>query len=315
MIRNLAAFVLLLVFLFPKEMQAQELKIFTVKDFDLKGNVKSSLVSTNYGKEEYEFNEEGFLTKSVTRYNESDYDITYYKYSDQELLEKRLENYRDGVIEKSTSMASFYFRDTLKNLKITEKIVSYTEEFLDQYEYFFISDSLFNIETLNKIIHSNDSGIDETLISYTNVKEEQTVTYTLNDVVQKSDRTSYKTENDSIISRNVLSKKFLNGKPSTAVEETFDGNNKLIARIKFYANPDTEKFTKDETTLFTYDENGMLSKKETQSEKTSETKEYIYQFDKQGNWIKEIITPDNAFKTRQIKYHEVVSDTKMENPE
>ena len=315
MIRNLAAFVLLLVFLFPKEMQAQELKIFTVKDFDLKGNVKSSLVSTNYGKEEYEFNEEGFLTKSVTRYNESDYDITYYKYSDQELLEKRLENYRDGVIEKSTSMASFYFRDTLKNLKITEKIVSYTEEFLDQYEYFFISDSLFNIETLNKIIHSNDSGIDETLISYTNVKEEQTVTYTLNDVVQKSDRTSYKTENDSTISRNVLSKKFLNGKPSTAVEETFDGNNKLIARIKFYANPDTEKFTKDETTLFTYDENGMLSKKETQSEKTSETKEYIYQFDKQGNWIKEIITPDNAFKTRQIKYHEVVSDTKMENPE
>jgi len=315
MIRNLAVFVLLLVFLFPKEMQAQELKIFTVKDFDLKGNVKSSLVSTNYGKEEYEFNEEGFLTKSVTRYNESDYDITYYKYNGYRLLEKRLENYRDGVIDKNTSMASFYTIDSIPDFKITEKIITYNKEFLDQYEYFSIFNKIYNIEIPQKIVHSNDSGIDETLISYTNAKEEQTVTYTLNDVVQKSDRTSYKTENDSIISRNVLSKKFLNGKPSTAVEETFDGNDKLIARIKFYANPETEKFVKDETTLFTYDENGMLSKKETQSEKNSETKEYIYQFDKQGNWIKEIITPDNAFKTRQIKYHEVIADTKMENPE
>ena len=30
--------------------QAQEIKIFKVNDFDLKGNVKSCMVSTKYGK-------------------------------------------------------------------------------------------------------------------------------------------------------------------------------------------------------------------------------------------------------------------------
>ena len=60
--------------------QGQEIQIFTLADFDLKENVKFCLVSTDYGKEEYDFNKKGFLTKAVTRYNDTDYDVVYYKY-------------------------------------------------------------------------------------------------------------------------------------------------------------------------------------------------------------------------------------------
>ncbi|MFS4491542.1 hypothetical protein [Maribacter sp. 2308TA10-17] len=298
MVKNYVILFLIALIFLPLGMTSQEIKIFTIEDFDLKGKVKSCLVSTKYGKEEYEFNEEGLLTKSVTRYSDTDYDITYYKYSQGMLLEKRLENYRDNVFEKTTSLANFYVIDSLLNLKITEKIISYSKEFLDQYEYFYKHDSIF------KIVRTNDSGIDETLISYTNVKGEQTKTYTLNGAVYQSIRTSEKRENDSLLSRNVLTKKFLDGRVNSALEENFDGLGKLMSFTKFFASQSTKKLTKEETAMFSYDEAGVLSKKDIQVGKNSETKEYIYQFDEKGNWIKEIITPDNTYKTRRISYYE-----------
>ena len=203
MLKNYIVLFLFVFTIFPLAIDAQEIQIFKVEDFDLKGSVRSCLVSTKYGKEEYEFNEEGLLAKSVTRYNDSDYDITYYKYSKGMLLEKRLENYRDNLFDKSTSIASFYTIDSLLNLKITEKIISYNKEFLDQYEYFYKNDSIF------KIVHTNDSGIDETLVSYTDSKGEQTQTYILSGVVQKTVRTSVKKEQDSVVSRNVVTRKFM----------------------------------------------------------------------------------------------------------
>lgn len=306
MVKNYTVLFLIALIIFPLGIEAQEIQIFTSEDFDLKGNVKSCLVSTNYGKEEYDFSEEGLLTKSVTRYSDTDYDITYYKYSKGMLLEKRLENYRDNVFDKSTSIASFYTIDSLLNLKITEKIVSYNKEFLDQYEYFYKSDSIF------KIVHSNDSGIDETLVSYTDIKGEQTKNYVLNGVVQKSIRTSVKKEKDSLVERNVLTKKFLDGTSNSALEETFDGEGKLIAATKYYASPKTKRLTKEETTSCTYGEMGVLSQKEILTGKITETKEYIYQFDENKNWIKEIITPDNAYKTRKISYYEMLEEVKEE---
>ncbi len=68
---------------------AQESQIFKRSDFDLRGPVKSCLVITKYGKEEFEFNEEGLLTKNLTRFNEQDYNVTYYKYSKDILIEKK----------------------------------------------------------------------------------------------------------------------------------------------------------------------------------------------------------------------------------
>ncbi len=41
-------------------------------------------------------------------------------------------------------------------------------------------------------------------------------------------------------------------------------------------------------------------------------KEYVYQFDPQGNLIKEIVTPENLYTTRKISYYEVTEEVKKE---
>jgi hypothetical protein len=278
----------------------QEIRIFTVSDFDLHGQVKSCLVSTNYGKEEYDFDMEGRLTKSVTRYNDGDYDITYYKYKNGELIEKRLENYRDNVFDSSTSIANFYEIDTIGGRKITEKIISYDKVFLDRYEYYFDSNGL-----LKRLIRSNNNGNDETVISYTTFQDEKTKTIELNGEILESERTSSKKGKDGAINHVVLTKKFLEGEPNSAIEQVFNDKNELIASTAFFYNPASQQFVPEESTVFTYNDLGMLIKKTETANNQTETLEYIYQFDDgdTGNWIKQIVTPNNSFRTRKITYY------------
>ena len=53
----------------------------------------------------------------------------------------------------------------------------------------------------------------------------------------------------------------------------------------------------------------MLIEEVATSGETVQRKAYIYQYDKEeeGNWIKQIITPDNTYKTRKITYYETPS--------
>ncbi len=298
MIKNYVVLSFLALFFFPKEMTSQEIKIFKVEDFDLVGSVKFCRVSTNYGKEEYDFNELGLLTKSVTRYNDNDYAITYYKYLENLLLEKRFENYRDNTFDPSSSIANIYAIDSSANLKITEKIMSYGKEFLDQYEYFYTND------TIRRIVRMNNEGIDETSISYTMLKGEWTKTYELNGVLKESIRTSVKKNADSVLSKTILTKKYLEGEPSSATEEVFDGRSRLMVRINFFYNSDMKQFTKEEVVKYLYDESGVLLSSLSVMGELKEKKGYVYQFDPNANWIKEIITPDNTYKTRKITYYE-----------
>src|SRR5690606_14199878 len=89
-------------------LHSQEIQIFNTGDFDLKGKVKSCLVITPYGRETFEFSPEGLLTKTVTQYNEQDQDIAYYLFRDGELVEKRMESYKNNILDEATSMANFY---------------------------------------------------------------------------------------------------------------------------------------------------------------------------------------------------------------
>lgn len=281
---------------------AQEIRIFTIQDFDLKGPVKSCLVSTDYGKEEYNFDKNGLLTKSVTRYNDSDYDITYYKYNGGELIEKRLENYRNNTFDSSTSIANFYEIDTTINRKVIEKIVSYDKEFLDQYEY------IYDVEgRLEQINRNNNDGIDKTNIEYNLLKGEGTRTFYLNGVILESARTSERKIKDKSFQKILLTKKFLMGDPSTALEEIFDVEDKLVMKTIFYFDQKKKQFAPEEIITYSYNELGMISMVQMEKEGNEETKEYIYQFDngESGNWIKQIITPDNTYKTRKIAYYEV----------
>lgn len=287
---------------------SQEIKIFKVGDFDLQGNVRSCMVITNYGKEEYNFNNKGLLTKSVTRYNDNDYDITYYKYANGYLLEKRLENYRDNIFDSNTSIANIYAIDSLKNFIITEKILSYNKEFLDQYEYHYN----YNNEII-KLIRTNNNSIDETDISYTDSNGEKIITHTLNGVILKSVHTSTKKAQDGSVQKVVLTKNFIDGNPNTAIEKLYNASNKLLVETKFSFDEIVKKMVISELSKFSYDEFQMLIKKETKRGDLSMLKEYIYQFDNgdTGNWLKKIITPENSYTTRKITYY----DTEVVNSE
>jgi hypothetical protein len=279
---------------------AQEVKIFTLKDFDLKDSVKTCLVSTSYGKEEYDFDRKGVLTKSVTRYNEADYDVVYYKYQNDELIEKRSESYRNNIFDPSTSIAHFYKLDTLNNVKVTEKIVSYEEEFLDQYVYYYDDKG-----DLVKIIRTNNDGIDETLIEYKKYKGEYTVTYLINNEPLKSIRTSQLKKKNGTVQKIVLTKEYLKGEANKAFEEVFNEKGLLVAQQEFEYNVAEKTFVPTKRTTYTYDDNDMLVGEASKNGDEVMKKEYVYQYDREGegNWIKQIVRPENTYKTRKITYY------------
>jgi len=293
-------------FLLPSKIFTQEPQIFTLEDFDLRGSVKSCLVITDYGNEEFEFNREGLLTKNVTRYSDTDYNITYYKYSGGQLMEKRDEIYQEGQFDKQTSIAHFYEVDTTASKKVTEKIISYDGEVLDIYEYSYNDDG-----NLIKIIRSNNEGLDETNIEYTTYKGETTITYLLNGVVLKSIRTSFKKNRKGVKNKIVLTKEFIEGIPNKAQEKIYDSKNNLTSLKEFNYDEVKKSFVANKTMNYAYDNTGLLLKEAEKIEKTVNTKDYIYQFDgtEDSNWVKKIITPKNLFTTRSITYYE---DEKIE---
>ncbi len=280
---------------------SQEIQVFKVEDFDLRGNVKSCLVITDYGKELFEFNEEGFLNKTITQYNDTDQDITYYKYVDGELIEKRMESYKNNMLDEATSMANFYTIDTLPQRKVLEKIISYDKEFLEQQEYDYDEQG-----KLLKITTSNAEGVDETQIEYVPYKDEFTKSYFINGIMEKSIRASER-KGSTGTQKVVLTKEYIDGEPNTATEEVFNSEGKLLSSEQYIHNAQKKEFVSEKKMLYTYGADGMLSKVVTKTATSQAVKEYIFQFDnsKEKNWVKQIITPDNTYTTRKITYYPV----------
>lgn len=309
MLQQYYRFLWLFLFLVSLNGNSQEMELFTLEDFDLKHHVKSCLVSTSYGKEEYNFDKLGRLTKAITRFNDADYDLVSYTYKNGELSEKRSESYRDNIFDASTSIAHFYALDTLGTKTITEKIVSYENEFLDKYIYEYDENG-----DLVKMTRINDEGIDETLVEYKKYKGEFTVTYLVNNVPLKSIRTSTIKKKDGTVQKLVLTKEFLRGEANKAFEEVFDTSGKLLAQQEFeYSKDEKKTFVPTTRTTYAYDDKGMLIQEIAKGKTITETKNYIYQYDnkEKGNWVKQIITPENSYVTRKITYYEkepVVAD-------
>lgn len=306
--KNYIAFFFFSILLIPS-LWAQEIQIFKVQDFDLNGKVKSCLVITDYGKELFEFNKEGFLTKTVTQYNDTDQDITYYKYDNGELLEKRMESYKDNVLDETTSMANFYSIDTLSPKRILEKIISYDKEFLEQQEYEYDEKG-----KLTKITTSNSEGVDETSVEYTPYKNELTKSFLINGIMEKSIRTSER-KNTKGTFKVVLTKEYIDGESNKAIEEVYDVAGKLVSKEVFLHSPTKKEFVSDKKMVYSYDADDMLEKVITKTSNSMSVKEYIFQFDsnEDKNWIKQIITPENTYTTRKITYYPV-EETTEENP-
>lgn len=304
MLQHTYRFFLVLFFLSVWQLHAQEIKLFTLTDFDLKHQVKTCLVNTSYGKEEYDFDEQGRLTKAITRFNDTDYDLVSYKYKNGELIEKRSESYRDNTFDPSTSMAHLYTLDTVGHKTVTEKIVSYENEFLEQYSYEYDDNG-----DLTKITRINDEGIDETLLEYNKYKGEHTVTYRINNIPLKSIRTSTIKKKNGTLQKVVLTKEFLRGEANMAFEEVFNEQGILVAKQEFEFAKEEKTFTPTTRTTYVYNENGILVEEIAKGLSTTSKKSYIYQYDKPegGNWVKQIISPDNSYVTRKITYYKDVT--------
>ena len=305
MLKNTTICTLLLFSVFHLRGLCQETPLFKVSDFDLVGKIKSCLVSTDYGKEEYRFNQEGMLIESVTRFNDADYNVTLYELQNGELLEKRVEQYSNKVLDRATSIASFYTIDTTGNRKVTEKIVTYNKELLEQNEYFFTAD-----EKLSKIIHTNNDGIDETSVIYYQEDDTSTAEYFLNNELQKSIQTTVAMQSDTIPITTITTKKFFEGKPNTAIEKIFNSDGKITTETHLTYNETLEKFVVSSTVVSIFEPLGVVGKTITDKEGSSDIKEYLYQFDPHGNWVKQIVKPDNRYKTRKITYYEMPTSIK-----
>jgi len=276
-------------------------KVFTKTDLNLRGKVKSCLVITDYGKEAYEFNKEGLLTKVTTLYSATDYDISYYKYSDGLLKEKRLENYREDSLDRQTSIANIYFIDTLRNKIVKELIYSYQKEFLEQYDYFY-NDS----GTLTTVKRKNNEGIDEIQISYDSIDGENTQTTSMNGVVEKILRRSFYGEKKKKDLLNVLEKEYVNGEPYKATEVFQDSLGRTQKELLYAYDAVKSSFVQTRELIYEYEDHGFLSRKKTVANNKETKQEYIYQLDahQPPNWIKQIITPSNRYTTRRIVYYE-----------
>ncbi len=282
-----------------------QVEVFVRSDFELRGPVRTSTVLTDYGEERFEFDREGKLLKTLTRYSDTDYDITYYRYGAGQLNERRDEVYRDGSFDKSTSFARFYERDSLTG-EVTENITSYDRQFREQLTYHYDS-----IGRLERIVRIGQEGNDNTLVSYSENGGEVTAEYQKNGQLVKAVRTSEKEGKEGPI-ENTLVREYFQGTPQKAVEQEVDTRGRLLKETRFEYDSTTASFRKVQLRSLTYNEDGFEAREHITwfrgngSVYREEESTYLYQMDgaSPGNWIRKIKTPENSFISRKITYFE-----------
>ncbi len=123
----------------------------------------------------------------------------------------------------------------------------------------------------------------------------------------ESFRTSTIKKKNGSIQKVVLIKEFLRGEANKAFEEVFDASGKLLAQQEFEFSKKEKTFAPTTRTTYSYDENDMLVKEVAKGLNTAKEKTYIYQYDniENGNWVKQIVVPENSYVTRKITYYEV----------
>lgn len=295
-------------------LSAQEPERFALKDFQLRGPVKSCVVKANYGEETFEFDREGRLTRSVTRFNDKDYDITLYKYTDGKLTERRDEVYREGRFDSQTSMAHIYKADSTRSAAV-EVILSYDQSYQEQKESFFDSEG-----RLTRLVRTDYDGTDEILVEYSRYKGELTATYTRNGNIMKTIRSSEKKGAQGVLSVELV-KEFEAGQPLKALETTRDAKGNKLKETHFEYVPEEKSFSPIEQITYTYDSEGLPESVTRKSLRKSDkdeipiSEEYIYQMDGNSipNWVRKVTTPANSIVVRAITYYSEESGTSDES--
>ncbi len=282
---------------------SQEIITYDRSDFDLKGPVKSCFVFTKYGQEQYQFNKTGQLVEAATVFGENDSETTYYKYEKAKLVERRLENYVNGVLDKTTSMANFYSYDSIPQLKIKEKIIGYDRTFVAQFNYRYDS-----IGQLTRVVRTNTQGRFITLISHQwdSLRTKKSTAYWLDSVPLKQIDSIFLKAGGTL--SQLKTKEFDNGIPNALELRVFNKKGlEIELHSTIYIEKDALLVPKKASSVRTkYDSNNHPIEQIFERGVVRQTKKNLYQLDGSPfkNWIKKITTPDNTYTTRKIVYFE-----------
>ncbi|MDG1573084.1 hypothetical protein OZ410_12205 [Robiginitalea sp. M366] len=286
----------------------QQPEAFTLSDFQMRGPVKVCVVKAQYGEERFEFDREGRLRKSLTRYGPEDYDITYYRYRDSILYERRDEVYRSGDFDPRTSIAHIYERDSATGPVQTETILSYDRSIQEKVDYRYNDRGI-----LQRMVRVTPEGVDDTRLTYDTYQGEETISYVRNGELQRSVRRSG-SRMGSIPVRVVLTKEYSDGLPREAVEETLDMQGRRLKEVRFAYDTQKESFVPRETRKWTYNPESF-PETETLVEHPAGggrsepiVRKYLYHMDgaNPSNWVRQIVTPENQYVVRAITYYEEV---------
>ncbi|MDO7612079.1 MAG: hypothetical protein MUQ72_05650 [Flavobacteriaceae bacterium] len=282
---------------------SQEIITYDRSDFDLKGPVKSCFVFTKYGQEQYQFNKTGQLVEAATVFGENDSETTYYKYEKAKLVERRVENYVNGVLDKTTSMANFYSYDSIPQLKIKEKIIGYDRTFVAQFNYLYDS-----IGQLTRVVRTNTQGRFITLISHQwdSLRTKKSTAYWLDSVPLKQIDSIFLKAGGTL--SQLKTKEFDNGIPNALELRVFNKKGlEIELHSTIYIEKDALLVPKKASSVRTkYDSNNHPIEQIFERGVVRQTKKNLYQLDGSPfkNWIKKITTPDNTYTTRKIVYFE-----------
>ena len=282
---------------------SQEIITYDRSDFDLKGPVKSCFVFTKYGQEQYQFNKTGQLVEAATVFGENDSETTYYKYEKAKLVERRVENYVNGVLDKTTSMANFYSYDSIPQLKIKEKIIGYDRTFVAQFNYRYDS-----IGQLTRVVRTNTQGRFITLISHQwdSLRTKKSTAYWLDSVPLKQIDYIFLKAGGTL--SQLKTKEFDNGIPNALELRVFNKKGlEIELHSTIYIEKDALLVPKKASSVRTkYDSNNHPIEQIFERGVVRQTKKNLYQLDGSPfkNWIKKITTPDNTYTTRKIVYFE-----------
>ena len=282
---------------------SQEIITYDRSDFDLKGPVKSCFVFTKYGQEQYQFNKTGQLVEAATVFGENDSETTYYKYEKAKLVERRVENYVNGVLDKTTSMANFYSYDSIPQLKIKEKIIGYDRTFVAQFNYRYDS-----IGQLTRVARTNTQGRFITLISHQwdSLRTKKSTAYWLDSVPLKQIDSIFLKAGGTL--SQLKTKEFDNGIPNALELRVFNKKGlEIELHSTIYIEKDALLVPKKASSVRTkYDSNNHPIEQIFERGVVRQTKKNLYQLDGSPfkNWIKKITTPDNTYTTRKIVYFE-----------
>ena len=282
---------------------SQEIITYDRSDFDLKGPVKSCFVFTKYGQEQYQFNKTGQLVEAATVFWENESETTYYKYEKAKLVERRVENYVNGVLDKTTSMANFYSYDSIPQLKIKEKIIGYDRTFVAQFNYRYDS-----IGQLTRVVRTNTQGRFITLISHQwdSLRTKKSTAYWLDSVPLKQIDSIFLKAGGTL--SQLKTKEFDNGIPNALELRVFNKKGlEIELHSTIYIEKDALLVPKKASSVRTkYDSNNHPIEQIFERGVVRQTKKNLYQLDGSPfkNWIKKITTPDNTYTTRKIVYFE-----------